>query len=210
MSAKRENVWRGNLRGAERFAGGTPAVPANHLRIAPNKNAAMFPSRHLASADWRKLARAIVAAYSVTLLVTSREGGPVNLTEVAEACLLEVVRAFVAKALRFFAIVFSGLETLLVAMLRSGVSTVKDVLAVAIVAVWITIGPSPKATAKRTIRTNDYHSSPVLRFNRSCRNKRNSGEHQRREDNPTNLFQISAFHVLHLLVRTYLDAFVTK
>src|SRR6185295_12641594 len=64
----------------------------------------------------RGLAGAIVAAYPVTLSITSREAGTVNFTEVAEACLLEVVRTLGIEALRLLTIVPSGFEALLVAV----------------------------------------------------------------------------------------------
>src|SRR5258706_12897233 len=107
------------------------------------------------------LAGAIVAAYPVTLPITSREAGPVNFTEVAEACLLEVVRALGIKALRLLTIVPAGFETLLVTPVRSRVGTAKDVLTVAkiiairIVAIWIPPEASIWTIESRITPNND-------------------------------------------------------
>jgi len=119
-----------------------------------------------------RLAGAVVATYPVTLLITSREGDTVNLTEVAEACFLKVVRAFGIKALRLLPIVLPGFETLLVAVVRSRVGTVENVLTIAkrIVAK----GPSiTEWTIESRITSNDY-LAPGLCLSRARGNKRNS------------------------------------
>ena len=119
------------------------------------------------------LAGPVVAAYPVTLLITSREGDTVNLTKVSEACLLKVVRALGIKALRLLTILPTGFETLLVAMVRSRVGATKHVLAVTI---WI-VAKGPSITewpVESRITSNDYHSAPGLRFSRARGNKSNS------------------------------------
>src|SRR4029434_10676058 len=94
------------------------------------------------------LTGAVVTAYAVTLPVTSREAGAINFTEVPEACLLEVVRALRLKTLRLLAIVLTGFETLLVAMVRGRVGTAEYVLTVAIIIAIriVPIRPPPEAT----------------------------------------------------------------
>ena len=77
-----------------------------------------------------KLTGSLVAAYPVTLLVTSGETGSVNFSEVAEAGIVVVVRALGIVTLRLLAIVFSSLETILVTLVHSLVAIVKNVLTI--------------------------------------------------------------------------------
>ena len=70
------------------------------------------------------------AAYAVTILITSRESGPVNLSKVSEACFLEVMRALGIEALVFLAIGLSGLEAIFVSLTGSLFAVVKHIVVV--------------------------------------------------------------------------------
>src|ERR1700730_13193676 len=86
----------------------------------------------------RDLARAFgsfAAAYTVTILVTRRETGTVQVREVAEACIVVEVRAIGFKALRLLAIVLSSLEPILVALAHCRFAITKNVLTI-VAAIW--------------------------------------------------------------------------
>lgn len=69
---------------------------------------------------WEDLfASSFALSYSVTILVTSLECGPVNFSKVSEACFLEVVRALGIVALVFLTITFSGLMAIFVTLFDS-------------------------------------------------------------------------------------------
>jgi hypothetical protein len=63
-------------------------------------------------------------------MITSREPSSVNFTEVTEAGLLKVMRALWIKALRLLAVIFPGLEALLVTMAGRRFSAAKHILTI--------------------------------------------------------------------------------
>src|SRR5690348_8585385 len=115
------------------------------------------------------------AAYPVTLIVTSREAGSINISEVSKTRFLEVVRALGIKALMLPAIVLSGLEAIVIRLTASFFAVVENVVAVIppirtiAPAVRITVRispPTPISESKRTIDAigvrADDHDSPTL------------------------------------------------
>ena len=71
-----------------------------------------------------------ISAYPEPFLVTSGETGTINFSEVAEACLLVVVRALGTEALRLLAIVLSCLEALLISLAHSVFAIAKHILTI--------------------------------------------------------------------------------
>jgi hypothetical protein len=80
---------------------------------------------------WLLLTNAsFVVTYAITVLVTSREAWPVNVSEVSEPCFLEVMRALGIKALVLLTVILSGLESIFVALSSSIFAIVKDIMVV--------------------------------------------------------------------------------
>src|SRR6266545_6096984 len=169
--------------------------------------------------ELRKLACSFVAAYAITFLVPSRETSAVCFSEVAEACIVVVVRALGTKALRLLAIVLSSFETLSVALAHSLLAIVENILTIiaaiwrpgiiapTVVTVWV-VPPAAVSKTKRTIdairiRPNNHNSPACLRHGcaRGC--ERNSGKHQRSENKSAHRFQIFSLHKTTSLLGNY-------
>ena len=120
-----------------------------------------------------QLASSLVAPYPVTILVTSRETGSVNVSKVTEACIVVVVRAFEIKAFHLLAIAFSSLEPILVALVHGRFAVAKNVVTVVatigrpgvIAPTVVTIRVSPASISKTKwtidatrVRTNNHSS----------------------------------------------------
>ena len=77
-----------------------------------------------------RLASSFAAPYAVTILVTSRESGAVNFSEVSEARFFVVVRALGIVAFIFLSVLLTGLMTILVALIASLIAVIKDIVVI--------------------------------------------------------------------------------
>src|SRR5690349_8004736 len=156
------------------------------------------------------LASTFVLTNAVTVLVTSREVGPVNISEVSESSFLEVMRTLGIEALVFLSVVLSGLESIFVRLSQSVFTVVKDVMVVPetipprIIPVRVT-PPISISKSKRTIyaigvTTNDHDSTPALRLGFAGGDESDTKQHERAESETANLSQIFSFHFSPFLV----------